>query len=410
VKIVIVNSSCKTSSTGKIAYGLYKKLTEAGNACILVYGNNEEYQNEPKLIRITNQREILFHNRISYVTGYEGRYSHKATKRLIAILEDFKPDIVQLYNLHGFYLNSFVLLEYLKKRNIPTVYSMLDEYAYLGSCCYAFTCDKFQTNCEGCKKELKQYPRSMWRRTGRQVNRFKRNIYDGFEQLVFVGPEWVRSRALESSLLKGKKIKVVDEFVDTNDCFYPRETNELRDRLGIDESQIVILDVAPSNDERKGVRYFIELAERIKDKNYVFINVGYSGDDILGLPENFIPVSFVSDQSELAAYYSMADLFICTSMADTMPNVCLDSLACGTPVAGFRITGIPYVAEEPLGKFVEPESVDELEQLVLRTKKKDKDLVEQARRYALERYSPEVYFEKMNKIYMEMLKMRLEHI
>lgn len=404
MKIVIVNSSCKTSSTGKIAYGLYKKLTEAGNDCILAYGNDEEYPDEPDLVRITNHREIVIHNRLSYITGYEGRYSHKATERLISIIEDFRPDIVQLYNLHGFYLNSFELLDYLKKRNIPTVYSMLDEYPYLGSCCYAFTCDKFQKNCVGCKKELKQYPRSMFRRRGKQVNRLKKDIYDGFDKLTFVGPEWVKKRALKSSLLMNKKIEVVDEFIDTDNCFYPRETGMLRDKLGINEKQIVILDVAPSHDERKGVKYFIELAKRITDKKYVFINVGYSGDYSDRLPENFIPVSFVSDQNELAEYYSLADLFICTSMADTMPNVCLDSLACGTPVAGFRITGIPYVAEEPLGKFVEPESVDALEQLVLETKKKDRNIIENARKYALERYSPKVYFDKMNGIYESMSK------
>ena len=212
------------------------------------------------------------------------------------------------------------------------------------------------------------------------------------------------NRALESSLLKDKKIKVVDEFIDTDGCFYPREAETLRRKLGIDENQIVILDVAPSHDERKGVKYFIELAGKIQDKNYVFINVGYSGDDMSGLPHNFIPVSFVADQNELAVYYSLADLFVCTSMADTMPNVCLDSLACGTPVAGFRITGVPYVAEEPLGRFVGPGNVEELEQIVLETKKKNMDTVERARSYALKRYSPEVYFDKMNEIYREMLR------
>ncbi len=399
VKIVIINSSCKTSSTGKIAYGLYRRLAEAGNDCILAYGNNEEYPDEPGLIRITNQREIVFHNRISYITGYEGRYSRKATKRLITILEDFRPDIVQLYNLHGFYLNSFELLDYLKKRNIPTVYSMLDEYPYLGSCCYAFTCDRFRMSCRGCRKELSQYPRSLYRRTGKQMNRLKKNIYKGFDKLIFVGPEWVKRRALGSSLLQDKQVEVVDEFIDTDSCFYPRETKELRNKLGISEEQIVILDVAPSHDERKGVKYFIELAERVTDKKYIFINVGFSGNNTDGLPDNFIPVSFVSDQNELAEYYSLADLFICTSMADTMPNVCLDSLACGTPVVGFRITGIPYVAGEPLGRFVEPENVAELVRLVMETGKKDADIVEKAREYALERYSPEVYVEKMSKIY-----------
>lgn len=403
MKILIVNTTCKKASTGKIAYGLYRKLIEAGDECRLAYGNEEEYPGEPDLIPITNHREIVIHNRISFVTGYEGKYSPKATKRLISIIKDFKPDIVQLYNLHGYYLNSFDLLRYLKKQEIPTVYSMLDESPYLGVCCYAFDCDKFKDGCKNCKKELKQYPRSMFFRVGRQMNILKKEIYDDFDNLVFVGPQWVKDRALESSLLADKKIEIVDEFIDTEKCFYPREVELLRKKLGITEKRIVILNVGPSLDERKGIKYFIELARMIENKKYIFINVGYSSIATENLPENFIPISFVKDQNELAEYYSLADLLICTSIADTMPNVCLDSLACGTPVAGFRITGIPYVAEEPLGKFVTPKDVAALAKLVLETEKKDSALIEKARQYALERYSPKIYYEKMKRIYNKMI-------
>ena len=48
---------------------------------------------------------------------------------------------------------------------------------------------------------------------------------------------------------------------------------------------------------------------------------------------------------------------------------------------------------------MEPENVAELVRLVMETGKKDADIVEKAREYALERYSPEVYVEKMSKIY-----------
>ena len=38
------------------------------------------------------------------------------TKKMIKIIEDFKPDIVHLHNLHGYYLNIKVLFDYLKKQ------------------------------------------------------------------------------------------------------------------------------------------------------------------------------------------------------------------------------------------------------------------------------------------------------
>jgi glycosyltransferase involved in cell wall biosynthesis len=49
----------------------------------------------------------------------------------------------------------------------------------------------------------------------------------------------------------------------------------------------------------------------------------------------------INEQHKLAQIYSAADLFVITSIIDNFPNVVLESLACGTPAAGFRVGGIP---------------------------------------------------------------------
>ena len=99
----------------------------------------------------------------------------------------------------------------------------------------------------------------------------------------------------------------------------------------------------------------------------------------------------------------MSDLAMITSLSDTMPNTSLEALSCGTPVCGFSITGIPYVADEPLGVFVEPRNVNQLADVVRKTAKKTDILSHQCREYALKRYSPIVSGNKMIEIYKEMI-------
>ena len=201
-------------------------------------------------------------------------------------------------------------------------------------------------------------------------------------------------------MLKGRKFYEVDEYVNNEDIYYPREPDDkvLR-QYGVDRSKILFLNVARYSNARKGIKYYIELARKFEaDDRYQFIQIGYDGNGV-GLPQNYVSLPFIKDQNITSMFYSIADLFIITSLADTMPNVCLEALSCGTPICGFNVSGIPYVAKGQLGVFVEPENVDELARIVGDTKKKSSDMVQKCREYAIARYSPSVYIKKMIKIY-----------
>ena len=399
MKVLIINTFYEGTSTGKIATGMYERLKANGNECRLLYGCGEKNPN-PDFIKLDTVFDIRLQWFANQITGIHGAFSPFVMPKIRRILDDFKPDIVQLYNLHYYYLDIYKLFAMLKERNIPIVYGMLDEYPYLGYCCYAYDCQQFQTGCKDCnyRQFRTAYPRNLFRNGSEKTVQLKKKAYEGYEKLIFTAPRWVIERAEQSFLLHGKRLEIVDEYVDNDTVFLPADTTELRKKLNIPTENRIILNVAPSNDPRKGVGYYVQVAEKMKDMPFTFVHVGYQGSTE-NLPDNFIPIGFVRDQNLLAQYYSLADVFVCTSMADTMPNTCLDALSCGTPVIGFNITGIPYVAEEPLGKFVTAGNAEELKKAILQVEKKNGQLVNECRAYALKRYSPKVYFEKMKSIY-----------
>lgn len=403
MRVLIINTFVEGTSTGKIATGLYEKLIKNGHQCKLLYGAGTE-SNNPDFIKIATELDIKLQWLHNQITGIHGYFSPFVMKRVYKIIEEFRPDVVQLYNLHYYYINIYRLFEYLKKRDIPIVYGMLDEYPYLGYCCYAYDCNQYLNGCKNCnyKRFRKEYPRNLFRNGAVKTIRLKEKAYANFDKLIFTAPQWVVLRAKQSYLLKNQKVVVVDEYVDTDKIFVPRESLALKRELEISGRGLVILNVAPSSDPRKGVEYYVELAKRFEGEDYSFIHVGYQGKTN-DLPSNFIPIPFVKDQIRLAEFYSLADVFICTSIADTMPNVCLDALACGTPVLGFNVTGIPYVADAPLGYFVGKGDITALEKLVRNRDKKSSDMIKQCREYALKRYSPEAYYQKIVEIYNQLL-------
>lgn len=457
MRIAIINVTAMSGSTGKIAYGMYRSLKADGREVRLYYGRNDDVTENDEICRFTSKASVYMHALLTRLTGLQGCYSSLATRRLIRDLEQNPPDLVQLYNLHGYYINVGMLLRYLKDRKIPTVYSMLDEYPYLGRCCYSFDCDQFQTGCLHCRQDRKEYPATILFRRGRKALLDKQKAYDGFERLCFTAPQWVLDRAESSYLLKGKRMYCVDEYVDTDTTFYPRslkrgEYHKLPEKLiqWRREGKKLVLTVAPYTYTRKGGHYFLEMAERFRkagtvqgeyqdnaglgllrdgsdglpgesqqapcikpcegsipsegpidgsgDQNIRFIYVGMN-DQTVEIPGNCYAVGFVKDQDLLAEYYSIADVFVCTSLADTMPNVILDALACGTPVIGFDNTGIPYTAEEPLGTFVPTGDVNALCKAVSEAPRKTNALSDECRSYALQRYSPEVYYRRMQDVY-----------
>ena len=405
MKILIVDVFGAIHSTGKITSLQYAYLKRQGHDVRVCYrGVREPKIANPDFIPVAGHMEPGLGRLLAWFSGYEG-YTHPlATRRLVKLTESFHPNIVQLNILHGYFINSNAYLSYLKAHHFKVCYTMMDEYAYMGKCAYAYACQQFLTGCVGGCPERKSYPKSFFFDRSAFIFRAKQKAYSGFRDIVFTGPGWVVGRARSSKLLRDFRIEELDEPVDFGSIFYPRDVHALRARLGIPADHKVIVTVAQMSDPRKGGQYFIQVAERLQKRHdMTFVFVGYDVKQKVQLP-HLITIPYVSSQNELAEYYSLGDLFVCTSLADTMPNVCIDALGCGTPLAGFAEAGTPYVAPPEFGTFTKTYDIEALARVIEATPIKSQERSQSCHQYAVARYAPEVVFGKLEKIYQSLMQ------
>jgi len=393
-KVAIINS-VPWGSTGKIAKGILSNLNKKGYDAVFYYGRGN--LNMENSFRFEYPIEATIHAFFGKLFGILGDLSFIATRRLIKELKNRKVDTVYLLSPHGYYLHETLFFKYVESYNVHLIYIMIDEYAYLGKCTNAATCDKYKTSCGRCPN-IKKYPPSLFFDTCSHFIKRKAKNYIRTPNTLFVGPKFLLESSKESYLRPYMRMAPLDEAIDV-ELYKPQDASQILKEYRIDEKKIIVLCVADTTAASKGAHYFIEMVNLFKDDpHFIFIHIGYHGKHDSKLPTNFIPIPFVDNDVDVAKYYSMSDVMVFPSVFDTMSNTCLESLACGTPLICFNISGMPYLMDETVGTLVEPKSAVALADAVRAVKKKTKEVVNTCRSYALRRYDIRNYTDKLIEI------------
>lgn len=355
MKVLLVDVNCKQGSTGKIVYDLYTYLRRNGHDAAVCYGRGGAVR-EPDICKISSNAEVYIHALLTRITGLTGYFSPFATTKLIRYIQAYQPDVVHLHDIHGYFVNIITLMNFLKKQRIRTVWTFHCEFMYTGKCGYSYECENWKSQCGQCPYNG-DYPRSLFFDFTKKMLRDKKKAFDNFERLTIVTPsQWLANRA-EQSFLNGKKIFVIPNGIDT-DIFKPYDTLSLRKQYHLSDGEKVILHVTGSfEDKRKGGQYVIELAKRMPDVRFFIVG---NQKKIAELPQNVTSVGRAESQTELAKFYSMADLFVITSKSENLPTVCIEAICCGTPVIGFAGGGTAETASEGYGVFVPFGDIDTL--------------------------------------------------
>lgn len=361
MKVVQINVVYKKGSTGKIVYDLHSEFLKHGIESIVFYGRGEKVK-EANVYKCSTEIESKINALKSRITGLQYNGSIFATRKLINQIKFESPDIVHLHCLNGYFVNIYKLLYFLKKSKIPTVLTLHAEFMYTGSCGHALECLKWssESGCSSCPILFEATKSYFFDRTQLAWKKMKKS-FEGFDLLsvVSVSP-WLVDRASVSPILKDKKHKVVFNGIETELIFKPTETKALKQKYNLKDEKILLHVTSSLSSAIKGGKYLLELARRFEKENVKVIVVG-DNDVPLDLPINIVNAGKIFDPKELAAYYSLADLTILTSQRETFSMVCAESLACGTPIVGFKAGAPEQISLKNYSKFVNFGELDELE-------------------------------------------------
>lgn len=378
MKVVQINACYEYSSTGRTCYELHTYLTEHGIDSFKFYSIPQS--NSEKFDLIGTWFDHKLHALLSRIIGKQAYFSTIPTHKLLSKLRMIKPDVVILRNLHSNYINFPMIARYLAQNDIPTIIVLHDCWFFTGYC-YHYTevkCKKWQSECHHCPL-IRKDKASWFFDTTRKVFYDRKHLLENIPRLAVVGvSDWITNEGRKAPIFhKATKIQRIYNWINLK-VFYPRETTELRSRLGLKGSDFVALGVSMAWNFRKGLNIYLEVAQQMPDIKIVMI--GHKPD--MNLPSNIISIPPTNSAEDLAQYYSMADVLFNFSIQETFGKVAAEALACGTPLIVNNATANPELPGQ-CGYVIEDNDIQQVITAVntIRTNGKDyykKQCVERA--------------------------------
>lgn len=347
MRIVQINTVSDFGSTGKICAQISHLLDERSIENFILFSSGNS-ANQSNRLRYANSFEIKVATLLSRIAGNWGFENVISTRKLLKRLNQIKPDLIHIHNIHSHACNLDMLFSWVKKHRIPVVWTFHDCWAFTGYCTHFLlaNCKNWEAGCGQCP-QFRAF--SFFFDKSRKNLAKKQRILQGLNLQITCPSYWLGD-VVKKSFLKDFPITVIPNGIDLN-VFQPK-AGHFRERYGIKESQKIILGVAFDWDNSKGLDVFIRLSNILPTEDYQIVLVGTNEKIEKRLPPQILSVRRTKNQDELAMIYSAADVFLNPTRADTFPTVNMESLACGTPVITFDTGGSPEIIDEKSGLVV----------------------------------------------------------
>lgn len=167
-------------------------------------------------------------------------------------------------------------------------------------------------------------------------------------KIITLGMELKQS--LVDNGIDSKKIHIIPQPLSLDAFTPPKDKHAAKRRVGLPKNQPVALSVARLEREKGADRLYRIIESTLSQhEEFSFCVIGrgefQSEFNSLRTSERVQYHEYVPHE-EIADYYRAADVFLLPSRVEGVPNVILESLACGVPVLATPVGEVPHMLDE----------------------------------------------------------------
>ena len=356
-KLLQLDTCLGVGSTGRIAEIIGDLARQAGWHTFMGHGSRFIGSSSMMSIQVGNKLDEYRHYFTSRIFDRHGLGSSSATHKFIERIEEIKPDVVHIHNIHGYYANYKLLFQYLSEKGIPTVMTMHDFWLMTGHCAYINQrCSKWEIGCGHCPR-LGEYPASTFDRT-HQNWELKKGLLGSFDKdkLILVPVSYWLEGYVRQSYLSNFTLFTIPNGVNTN-VIQPYQGEHSETWKKIDWTKHTVITVADRWTDANGYDEIIRLSRILPDDIQV-VMVGLDGRQLKNLPKRIVGVGHTNNVQQLVELYTSADVLFNPSTEVTFGLVTAEAMACGTPAIVFKNTAGEEIIDEDTGY-----AIDRLEEI-----------------------------------------------
>lgn len=245
----------------------------------------------------------------------------------------------------------------------------------------------------------------------RWVYKRKEKYFANMNTLYFIAPSRWECSVLKNSILFGNnKCTVIHNLIDRN-IFKPlNNIDEIKRKIGLRLDKKIIgfgaaYDINNPN-SLKGGKYLLEALKKLPNPvDYQFLVFGQVNEKFVeNLGINTLFVGYISDSAIMAEMYNVCNVFVCPSIIENLPYVCLESICCGTPAVAFDTGGISDVIEHRYnGYLAKLFDIDDLSNGILHVLENQKEMSQNALLKAAKDFDWQALVKKHVEVYKSVL-------
>ncbi|MFM1694543.1 glycosyltransferase [Aeromonas salmonicida] len=252
-------------------------------------------------------------------------------------------------------------LKWLSDNHRVVIWTLHDCSPVTGGCINPLDCNKYQSHCFPCP-QINTSPLGKNIDLSFLFRKLKEYVHHN-SHIHYVTPsKWLANFVYNTGLLD-RYPTIIPNGVDT-EIFCAHDKQAIRKTLYLPESRFVILlSSAVKNNPFKGLHFAVDVIEKLRELNPFILIVGEEDPALIGKLTSFDYrcTGFIADREMLGKYYSAADIYLNTTIAEVQSIASIEAMSSQTPVFGFKTGGVPeLITQGEDGMLVDNQDTDAL--------------------------------------------------